>query len=1730
LSQSFWLAVICASPVALFKMWSLAPRFPAALSSLPVSRPRADNLAGQILGDYHLERVLGRGAHGVVYLARQPSLDRDVVVKVLADGRDPGALLREARLAARLDHPFAAHIYDHGVDPDSGLPWVAMERVRGTPLDKLLAITGPPPTPRAIALLERLAQVIDAAHAAGIAHGDIKPSNVVVLAEGGRSLPKLIDFGLARPLEDRGESTGGSPAYQAPERWAASPPDRAADVYAFAALAYELLSGAPPFSADSLEALRRAHESEPVAAIGRGLSSEVDAAFARALAKDREHRTASAGELAAALRRATVGGGGEALVFPAALHADLVAAAPQPVAACFAAAAAAIGPHAQTAALRRGARALCHYLGLLALASAPPSAWGGSERVRELGTRRLEPAEWLRLARDLAAGDPELHPLPELARALAGSTLDGVAALASTESVADADRERALGRDGIEALARACAAFELGSYRIAADRDGAVEGWSGPAPGPRMASPSPSPLPAAVALLDRDGAPICALSPLVIRARPSPHHAEELFLFAGAGIRGLRAVAPAAGFEIGAAAVREWLAGALAEREAAVAPEREPFVGLASYDTGDADLFVGRERELDDALNHLRAEPLLAIAGPSGVGKSSLARAGIAAAWPGETRVARFGELDGIEATPGALIVVDQLEELFTLEVDSVRRAEIAERLAGLAGAGAKVVVTIRDDFLGAARQLPRLGALIARGLQLLAPPDIDSLERIAREPVERVGYAWEDPALPREIAGAVAGEAGALALISFAGRKLWADRDRLSRRITRASYEALGGVAGALARHADAVLAAAPAAERAAIRRLLVALITAAGTRWRRPAADVLAAVGALGRAALDRLIRGRLVVSRESESGAEEIEIVHESLIDSWPALRSWRDGARAQALLREQVEEAARRWGERGEPAGMLWTGDALLDVRRLLAAPEPGLSDRARRFSGASGRAATRRRRWRIASLAVAVAGLIAAAAVFLALARRAEEARVAEGVERARAERRLARLSRERGRVELIGGEPGRALRLFESALAVEPGDPGTRFLIARARRGVDALERAIPIGAPIGGVGIDDAGARVLLQTDREISAREIDGGAELGRREAGEPRFAPRWLDAETAAFRARRGAVGLWAPATGGFAIAPHAGKSTHRLEATGVFLLLRDLDGVATLVRRRTNEALWSTGELGETGGGFVDPTRVVLAEDGRVTIRAAESGDIERELAAGDGFRRVAVDRLRDRILVITSRDMALFDSVGVERWRRPGSSLRMARFVGADVVAAVADRQDIELIDAGSGAVRARIDSEGSRIHALEISAAGLLAAAREDGAIELYRGDTGEAAGRLLGHFGAVRSIAFDGSGRRLVSGGDDGVARIWDVATATGERRLRGRLTRGSSFAPEGRMIAVRGAVIDLVTGERLETPAGHALLASRWPGGEPRLLIARDGRAAIWSPAGERAALESASDVFAGALAPSGERAAAVDRAGTLRLFGGGPAVVLEPGAGGKAREVRWLDGGALLVGRADGLVVISESGDEIAALGGDEADAVAIAGDRVAAGFNRRLALYEIAGSAREVMAIDLERLIKAVAIAPGGGAVVSCTDDGELAVHRAPTGERIADVDAHAGDCTGLAFIGDALIASAGHDRRVRVWSADRLELLAELGASVSSPALIATVAGDHLAATSLEGAAVWPVDRYGGSVEQLSAALECRVAVTLDDGRFVRRSRMPARCAARIAPDPPDRSP
>ena len=265
--------------------------------------------AGVLPDRYADPRVIGRGGMGEIYLARDTELSRRVVVKVLDERFSNREDLRrrfkrEALTAARLTgEPHTIGIYDVG--EFQGRPFIVMEYLSGGSLAER-ARSGPVAPEQAIAWLREAAEAIDAAHARGVVHRDIKPGNLLFNE---RDELQVADFGIARAIDDTAGMTlagtvMGTAGYLAPEQARGEPAGPASDRYALGVVAYELLTGGRPFERGSETAEAAAHIHEPVPPAsdrGVGLPRSVDSVFDRALAKDGQARYASAAEFVDAL-------------------------------------------------------------------------------------------------------------------------------------------------------------------------------------------------------------------------------------------------------------------------------------------------------------------------------------------------------------------------------------------------------------------------------------------------------------------------------------------------------------------------------------------------------------------------------------------------------------------------------------------------------------------------------------------------------------------------------------------------------------------------------------------------------------------------------------------------------------------------------------------------------------------------------------------------------------------------------------------------------------------------------------------------------------------------------------------------------------------------------------------------------------------------------------------------------------------------------------------------------------------------------------------------------------------------------------------------------------------------------------------------------------------------------------------------------------------------------------
>jgi serine/threonine protein kinase len=465
-----------------------------------------------------------------------------------------------------------------------------------------------------------------------------------------------------------------------------------------------------------------------------------------------------------------------------------------------------------------------------------------------------------------------------------------------------------------------------------------------------------------------------------------------------------------------------------------LAGDESPFPGLTSFQEADANRFFGRSQDIVSVVARLRDQPMVAVVGPSGVGKSSFVRAGVVPALktsgePWEVLVVRPGRYPlsalastleqlrdsrdsdplltedlpaKLRAEPGlfgarlrararrkrsqVLLFVDQHEELYTLVADAGERAAFT---ACLAGAGddpsgpVRVVVAMRSDFLDRAAEDRRFVDELTRGLVFLQPPSRAGLEEALTQPLDMVGFSFE-PGVVNAMLESLDGVSGALPLLQFTAAKLWETRDRQRRVLTRASYLGMGGVAGALATHADEVLAGMSAPDQKLVRSLFQRLVTPERTRAIVDTSELRDIATDIDRI-VAHLVGARLLVVQTRGESAGAVELVHESLIRSWPTLQRWLDENQEDVAYVGQIRAAAKQWDTKGRPEGLLWRAEAMEELRLWKGRYAGELPDRERAFTDAVielGTRATRRKRRAITGAFVFLLALCAGAGIAL----------------------------------------------------------------------------------------------------------------------------------------------------------------------------------------------------------------------------------------------------------------------------------------------------------------------------------------------------------------------------------------------------------------------------------------------------------------------------------------------------------------------------------------------------------------------------------------------------------------------------------------------------------------------------------------------------------------------------------------------------------------------------
>ena len=950
-----------------------------------------------------------------------------------------------------------------------------------------------------------------------------------------------------------------------------------------------------------------------------------------------------------------------------------------------------------------------------------------------------------------------------------------------------------------------------------------------------------------------------------------------------------------------------------------------PFRGLLPFTERHAAMFFGRDAEVDAFVERMRTDAVLPVVGPSGAGKSSFVQAGVlprlreAGPWivietrPGRKPFAALSdalvhveELDTPTTNPDlsktlpvldprpideqlldspgrlsilllelaertgnhVLLFVDQLEELYTLVQDPWLRRRYMQAVCAAAddpSAPVRVAFTLRDDFLG--RMAETDEARLALGhITVLRSPDVEALREILERPVRLVGYEYEDRALIDTMTNAVRGQPAGLPILQFACAQLWQRRDRDTKRLTRAAYEEMGGVEGALARHSDAILEALTPQQTNIARALFLRLASPQGTRRVVPRSALLEGLGPDGDKVLDLLTTERVIVVRKGRSAVQDdadIELVHESLMRNWERLARWLEESREEMAFVAEASQAAELWEKRGRPRNEVWQGDALRDAVRM-ASRAGTVPQLVQSFLDAGAAWQTRRQRRRRTMLGLAFGALIIIAVLFALKEREARrEERVAEEqrqtaeLQRAQAQREGAESAFARGKLLEARAKLRGSLETRDSAAA--------RALWWRLDR--NPLVWSFGTGAEVYDVAFTPDGRSVVAAgMGKTLQVIDLETGSSHQMR-GGEAQVFSLALsrDGKWMASGAWSGRIRIRNVKTNTSRVinAHDAGVVALQFEPKGTILASGGLDNVIRLWDASSGE------KRAELRGHTARVNGLAWSPDGATLLSASSDTTLRSWDPSSGAVRNVLRGHSSDVLDVVTTSDGKRIVSAGgdstVRIWEAgSGKALRTLRG-HAGAVSTVDVSPDSTLAASGSidstirlwgletGSSRGILRGHESGVDALRFSPDGRhLATAGRDGKVRLWLLDRVGAQPPEHGHSGAVSEAAFSPDGSIIASAGQDGTVRLWNADTGDESAVLRGHDNAVSTvaFHPDGKSLASAGEdlsirIWDVATAGQRKTLYGHesSIRKVRFNASGDRIASASsDGTIRIW------------------------------------------------------------------------------------------------------------------------------------------------------------------------------------------------------------------------------------------------------------------------------------------------
>ena len=815
-------------------------------------------------------------------------------------------------------------------------------------------------------------------------------------------------------------------------------------------------------------------------------------------------------------------------------------------------------------------------------------------------------------------------------------------------------------------------------------------------------------------------------------------------------------------------------------------PVENPYKGLRAFGEADAENFYGRDSLVTELVAAIGEHRLVVVVGPSGIGKSSVVKAGLIPAlrggaspgsrtwvisdmFPGSypfeelaaalLRVAVDRPAELVEELARdelglrrvakrilppdteLLLVVDQFEELFTLTPDEETRRRFLDGLTQLAldsRARVRVVVTLRADFLDRPLRYPEFGELLKAGMVAVTAPSEDDLAEAIQSPAASVGVRFEAGLVSRIIAD-VQDQPGALPLLQYALTELFAART--SDLLTLEGYRATGGVVAALARRAEELYGALDRVGQAAARQIFVRLVSVdpqaqdTRRRVRRRELRRLELDPAALEAVLERYGEHRLLsFDREPLTRSPTVEVAHEALLSQWERLQVWIDERREDLLLHRRLVEAVGEWEDSGRRPDYLPREGRLAQLESWARTTDLALTTEERSFLGDARAAAddASRRRTRRRRAILAGFGALAAFASLLAVFAFVQRGEARDSADQAIAERL--------GAQALVEDDLDRSLLLARAGVAVDDTVQTEGNLLAALLRSPAA-------------VGVMQGDGDRLLRLDLSPDGRTLAVGDNDGtvvfldpktRRQTGRPIQVPSSV-------------TGLdFTPDGSQLVIAGGGGQVG----------FLRVYDVRSRALRARLPLAVREGEGPAETA---VSPDGEMIAvglvsgegpgeQDARVVRWNAKTGEAFGRPVEVDRISAVTFTRDSKRLLIGGAGHLTVWDARSMTPVRTfPGDASSIATAPDGRTIAFGARDGTVTFVDLVSG---------------------------------EQRRGG-----GR---HAASVQGVAFSPDGSMLVSTGDDRKVIVWDVASGTERETLEGHAGRvlAQDFSPDGRTI----------------------------------------------------------------------------------------------------------------------------------------------------------------------------------------------------------------------------------------------------------------------------------------------------------------------------------------------